>query len=103
MGQDLAPHTRQAQRVEALHTLRAYASNARLVLGQVSVSEKANEITAIPDLLDHRAEAGHLKVTATTVEEGHSHIETRVVAASGEVDWIPSDRFYPRFGAIKSS
>ena len=38
--------------LKALHTLSAYATNARLVLGQLSVPEKTNEITAIPDLLD---------------------------------------------------
>ena len=144
--------------LKALHTLSAYASNARLVLGQVSVPEKANEITAIPDLLDHLAEAGHLKgalvtidamgtqvaiaarivghgadyllplkgnqptleadvadyfrtapadalAIRTTVEKGHGRIETRTVTASGEVDWILSDRAYPgqpRFETIRS-
>jgi hypothetical protein len=38
--------------LKALHTLSAYASNARLVLGQLSVPEKTNE-PAIPVLLDH--------------------------------------------------
>ncbi len=33
----------------ALHTLSAYASNARLVLAQLSGPEKASEITAIPE------------------------------------------------------
>ncbi len=42
--------------LKALHTLSAYATNARLVLGQISVPEKSNEITAIPELLDHLAE-----------------------------------------------
>ena len=38
--------------LKALHTLSAYATNARLCLAQISVPEKANEITAIPELLD---------------------------------------------------
>ena len=42
---------------KALHTLSAYATNARLTLAQLSVPEKTNEITAIPDLLDTLAEA----------------------------------------------
>jgi hypothetical protein len=33
-----------------LHTLSAYATHARLTLAQLSVPEKTNEITAIPDL-----------------------------------------------------
>ena len=36
--------------LKALHTLSAYATNARLTLAQLSVPEKTNEITAIPDL-----------------------------------------------------
>src|SRR6202030_629218 len=43
---------RTHNRRKALHTLSAYASNARLTLAQLSVPEKTNEITAIPDLLD---------------------------------------------------
>jgi predicted transposase YbfD/YdcC len=36
---------------KALHLVSAFASNARLVLGQEAVSDKSNEITAIPILL----------------------------------------------------
>ena len=35
----------------ALHVVSAYASGNRLCLGQKAVTEKSNEITAIPDLL----------------------------------------------------
>jgi hypothetical protein len=35
--------------LKALHTLSAYATNARLVLAQLSVPEKTNETTAIPN------------------------------------------------------
>jgi predicted transposase YbfD/YdcC len=35
-----------------IHLVSAWASSARLVLGQVKVSEKSNEITAVPLLLD---------------------------------------------------
>ena len=38
--------------LKALHTLSAYATTARLTLAQLSVPEKTNEITAIPELLD---------------------------------------------------
>jgi hypothetical protein len=37
---------------KTLHLIHAYASNAELLLGQLSVEEKSNEITAIPDLLE---------------------------------------------------
>jgi predicted transposase YbfD/YdcC len=36
---------------EAIHIVSAWAETNRLVLGQVKVDEKSNEITAIPDLL----------------------------------------------------
>ena len=52
--------------LKALHTLSAYASNARLVLGQLSVPEKTNEIMAIPELLDHLAETNQLKGALVT-------------------------------------
>src|ERR1051325_8929529 len=45
----------KAKGLKALHTLSAYATNAKLTLAQLSVPEKTNEITAIPELLDHLA------------------------------------------------
>jgi predicted transposase YbfD/YdcC len=54
--------------IKALHTLSAYATNARLVLAQLSVPEKTNEITAIPDILDQLAEAGQLEGALVTVD-----------------------------------
>lgn len=37
---------------DAIHMVSAWASENRLVLGQVKVDDKSNEITAIPQLLD---------------------------------------------------
>src|SRR5258708_6696066 len=37
---------------EAIHMVSAFAARQRLVLGQVKVADKANEILAIPQLLD---------------------------------------------------
>jgi len=54
--------------LKALHTLSAYATNARLTLAQLSVPEKTNEITAIPDLLDQLAEAKQLKGALVTID-----------------------------------
>jgi predicted transposase YbfD/YdcC len=42
----------------AINVVSAWASESRLVLGQVKVSEKSNEITAIPQLLDMLEIAG---------------------------------------------
>jgi predicted transposase YbfD/YdcC len=58
----------KAKGLKALHTLSAYATNARLTLAQLSVPEKTNEITAIPDLLDTLAEAGQLKEAVVTID-----------------------------------
>jgi len=54
--------------LKALHTLSAYASHARLVLSQLSVPEKTNEITAIPELLDHLAETSQLQGALVTID-----------------------------------
>jgi hypothetical protein len=40
------------QGVKALHLVTAWASEQRLVLGQVKVEDHSNEITAIPALLE---------------------------------------------------
>jgi predicted transposase YbfD/YdcC len=54
--------------LKAPHTLSAYASNARLVLGQLSLPEKTNEITAIPSLLDHMAATNQLQGALATID-----------------------------------
>src|SRR5271168_204950 len=42
----------------AIHMVSAFAASQRLVLGQVKVAEKSNEIVAIPKLLDMLAVEG---------------------------------------------
>lgn len=74
--------------LKALHTLSAYASNARLVLGQLSVPEKANEITAIPELLDHLAEAGHLKGALVTIDAMGTQVEIAAKIVSHGADYL---------------
>jgi predicted transposase YbfD/YdcC len=58
----------KGKRLKALHTLSAYATNARLTLAQLSVPEKTNEITAIPELLDHLAETRQLEGALVTID-----------------------------------
>jgi predicted transposase YbfD/YdcC len=58
----------KAKGLKALHTLSAYATNARLTLAQRSVPEKTNEITAIPDLLDTLAAADQLAGAVVTID-----------------------------------
>lgn len=44
----------------AIHMVSAFATNARLILGQQKVAEKSNEITAIPALLKLLDISGHI-------------------------------------------
>ena len=50
--QDLAPQPCPPQGPLPLHTVSAWATGQRLVLGQEAVSGKSNEIIAIPALLE---------------------------------------------------
>lgn len=74
--------------LKALHTLNAYASNARLVLGQMSVPEKTNEVTAIPDLLDHLAEAGHLKGALVSIDAMGTQVAIAAKIVSHGADFL---------------
>lgn len=49
-----------ARNKSAIHMVSAWATRARLVLGQIKVDDKSNEITAIPALLDMLDIAGCL-------------------------------------------
>ncbi len=67
-----------------LHLVSAWASANRLVLGQVAVDDKSNEITAIPALLDALALAG---CVVTTDAMG---CQTKIAAAivAKEADYV---------------
>lgn len=51
-GKALRRSFADASRRSPLHLVQAFASEAKLVLGQVRVSDRSNEITALPILLD---------------------------------------------------
>lgn len=51
-GKTLRRSFDKASGKSAIHMVSAWASNAGLVLGQIKVNEKSNEITAIPQLLE---------------------------------------------------
>jgi predicted transposase YbfD/YdcC len=61
--------------LKALHTLSAYATNARLTLAQLSVPEKTNEINAIPELLDQLAETNQLDGALVTIDAMGCQVE----------------------------
>jgi predicted transposase YbfD/YdcC len=74
--------------LKALHTLSAYATNARLVLTQLCVPEKTNEITAIPDMLDHLAETGQLKGALVTIDAMGTQVEIAAKILAYGADYL---------------
>ena len=51
-----------------LHLVSAFATTSRLVLGQEAVEGKANELQAIPVLIDRLAEGGGLKGALVSID-----------------------------------
>jgi predicted transposase YbfD/YdcC len=74
--------------LKALHTLSAYATNARLTLAQLSVPEKANEITAIPELLDHLAQTGQLEGALITIDAMGCQVEIANGIVNQKADFL---------------
>ncbi|MDO8642728.1 MAG: ISAs1 family transposase [Candidatus Woesearchaeota archaeon] len=58
-GKTLRNSANAANGMAAIHMVSAFATNARLVLAQQKVTEKSNEITAIPALLKLLDISGH--------------------------------------------
>ena len=96
-GKSLRQSFEDASARSPLHVVSAFAAGARLVLGQVRVADKSNEITAMPallELLDIRgstatADAMHTqRVTAEAVAaKGGSH----VLALKGNQETLHDD------------
>ena len=74
--------------LKALHTLSAYATNARLTLAQLSVPEKTNEITAIPELLDHLAQTNQLAGALVTIDAMGCQVEIAAKIVGLEADFL---------------
>jgi len=71
----------------ALHVVSAWASEHRKLLGQVKVSEKSNEITAIPALLEVLALSGCIITidamgTQTAIAAQNTHCQCRLCAGA---------------------
>jgi hypothetical protein len=81
-GKTLRSSGREAKGFKALPLVSVWATQAQLTLGQVAVSEKSNEITAIPQLLDMLDLAGAL-VTIDAMG-CQRDIAARVVAGGGD-------------------
>ncbi len=69
-----------------LHLVSAFATNARLVLGQEAVADKSCELEAIPALLGRLVEAGRLKVRLVTIDAVacNPKIAGQIVAHGGD-------------------
>jgi predicted transposase YbfD/YdcC len=67
-----------------IHMISAWASNQRLVLGQIKVADKSNEITAIPDLLDLLT----LKGSVVTIDAMGCQREIATKILEKEADYV---------------
>jgi predicted transposase YbfD/YdcC len=74
--------------LKALHTLSAYATSARLILAQLSVPEKTNEITAIPDILDELAAAKQLEGALVTIDAMGCQVEIADKIVAHKADYV---------------
>jgi len=74
--------------LKALHTLTAYATNARLALAQLSVPEKTNEITAIPELIEHLTQTGQLEGALVTIDAMGTQVEIAAKILAGGGDYL---------------
>ncbi len=74
--------------LKALHTLSAYATSARLTLAQLSVPEKTNEITAIPDLLDQLAETKQLEGALVSIDAMGCQVEIADKIVAHKADYL---------------
>lgn len=74
--------------LKALHPLSAYATSARLTLAQLSVPEKTNEITAIPDLLDHLAQTKQLEGALVSIDAMGCQVEIADKIVAHKADYL---------------
>jgi predicted transposase YbfD/YdcC len=81
-GKTLRRSFDKANEHSAIHMVSAYASESRLVLAQQKITEKSNEITAIPKLLDML----HLPGSIVTIDAMgcQKNIASKIVAGGGD-------------------
>ena len=68
-----------------LHTMTAFATETRLVLRQLSVDDKSNEIPAVPKLL----ELMEIEGAVITLDAMHCQKETAKAITDKKADYIP--------------
>ncbi|MCA9024336.1 MAG: ISAs1 family transposase [Planctomycetaceae bacterium] len=67
-----------------LHTITAFATDTRLVLRQLSVDEKSNEIPAVPVLL----KLLELEGAIVTLDAMHTQVETARAIVKSQADYV---------------
>src|SRR5919112_1999183 len=99
-------------RKAAIHMVSAFAARQRLVLGQVKVAEKSNEIVAIPKLLDMLAIDGAIvtidamgcqRATISrdqTIDGDHGRIEPRTTPVIHDTDWLRDRHDWPGLKSV---
>jgi hypothetical protein len=98
-GKTVRGHFKSGPEGKALHKVSAWATDKRLVFGQVKTEEKSNEITAIPCLLEKVALEGciiTIDATGCRYKIAEQIIEKKVGQAS---DWGTRGRRPP--GALR--
>jgi predicted transposase YbfD/YdcC len=71
-----------------LHLVSAFATTARLVLAQEAVPDKANELAAIPPLLERLGAGGGLKGALVSIDAIATNADiARAITAQG-ADWL---------------
>jgi predicted transposase YbfD/YdcC len=78
----------RSQGAGPLHLVSAFATTARLVLAQEAVPDKANELAAIPPLLERLGADDGLKGALVSIDAIATNADiARVIAAQG-ADWL---------------
>jgi len=85
-GKTLRGSFDQASGQSPLHTITAFATDTRLVLRQMSVDEKSNEIPAVPVLL----QLLELEGAVVTLDAMHCQVETAKAIVEAEADYVMS-------------
>jgi predicted transposase YbfD/YdcC len=85
-GKTLRGSFDQAAGRSPLHTITAFATDTRLVLRQMSVGEKSNEIPAVPVLL----QLLELEGAVVTLDAMHTQVETAKAIVRAEADYVMS-------------
>ena len=71
-----------------LHLVSAFATSARLVLGQEAVDEKSNETSAIPLLLERLAAGGALKGAIVTIDAIACNADIAAAVTAAGADYL---------------